>query len=45
MYHIFKKNSQPISRVLSWTVIYLGCLSPNTSSDLPELKCGSHFSW
>lgn len=30
------KMSQPISRVLSWTVIYLGCLSPNTSSDLPE---------
>lgn len=31
-----KKKSQPISRVLSWTVISLGCLSPNTSSDLPE---------
>jgi hypothetical protein len=28
--------SQPISRVLSWTIIYLGCLSPDTSSNLPE---------
>jgi hypothetical protein len=29
--------SQPISRVLSRTVIYLGLLSPTTSSSLPEL--------
>ena len=34
--------SQSISRVLSWTIIYLGCVSPYTSSDLPELKCGPH---
>src|SRR5579883_354564 len=32
--------SQSISRVLSWATIYLGCLSPNTSSDLPELSTG-----
>ena len=25
------------------TTIYLGCLSPDTSSDLPELKCGPHL--
>jgi hypothetical protein len=40
---IEEKKSQPISRVLSWTVIYLGCLSPDTSSNLPELKCGPHL--
>ena len=33
-----KKRSQPISRVLSWAIIHLGCASPRTSSDLP----GSH---
>lgn len=33
-----KKISQSISRVLSRAVIYLGCLSPNTSSDLPKLS-------
>ena len=33
-----KDSSSPISRVLSWTIIYLGYSSPNTSSDLPELK-------
>jgi hypothetical protein len=31
-------GSRPISRVLSWTVIHLGCTSPYTSRDLP----GSH---
>jgi len=33
-----RTKSQPISRVLSRTAIYLGCLSPNTSSDLPKLQ-------
>jgi len=31
-----KKLSQPISRVLSWTIIHLGITSPLCSSDLPE---------
>jgi len=30
-----EKRSRPISRVLSWTAIHLGCASPRTSSDLP----------
>jgi len=34
------KMSQPISRVLSWTIIYLGCLSPSNSCNLPELSAG-----
>jgi len=34
------KWSQPISRVLSWTVIHLGCTSPHTSSNLPEPSAG-----
>ena len=29
-------ESRPISRVLSWTIIHLGLLSPASSSDLPE---------
>jgi hypothetical protein len=29
------KKSRPLSRVLSWTVIPLGCASPRSSSDLP----------
>ena len=32
--------SQPISRVLSWTVIPLGFASPRTSSNLPESSAG-----
>src|SRR5262249_23669776 len=32
--------SQPISRVLSWAIIYLGCLSPNISCSLPKLSAG-----
>jgi hypothetical protein len=32
--------SQPISRVLSRTIINLGCLSPNTSSSLPKPSAG-----
>jgi len=32
--------SQSISRVLSRAVIYLGCLSPGTSSSLPKLSAG-----
>ena len=35
-----KRRSQPISRVLSWTTIHLGCLSLNTSSSLPESSAG-----
>ena len=35
-----KKRSRPISRVLSWTVIHLGCVSPRTSSDLPGNSAG-----
>ena len=31
-----KEWSQPISRVLSWTIIHLGAASPRPSSDLPE---------
>ena len=31
-----EKLSQPISRVLSWTIIHLGITSPLCSSDLPE---------
>src|ERR1017187_2918511 len=37
-----KKGSRPLSRVLSWTVIPLGCASPHTSSDLPGSPCGPH---
>jgi len=33
-------RSWPISRVLSRTVIHLGCLSPDTSSDLPGSGAG-----
>jgi hypothetical protein len=32
--------SRPVSRVLSWTVIHLGCVSPHTSSDLPGNRAG-----
>ena len=35
-----KRRSQPISRVLSWTVIPLGCASPRTSSNLPGNGAG-----
>ncbi len=37
-----KKGSRPLSRVLSWAVIPLGCASPRTSSDLPGSPCGPH---
>jgi len=33
-------QSKPVSRVLSWTVIHLGCMSPYTSSNPPESKLG-----
>lgn len=36
--HANNTRSQSISRVLSWTIIYLGYLLPNTSSSLPELS-------
>jgi len=32
--------SQPISRVLSWTIIYLGRTSLCASSNLPKLSTG-----
>jgi hypothetical protein len=35
-----KKMSQPVSRVLSWTVIHLGPASPRASSNLPESGAG-----
>jgi hypothetical protein len=38
-----KSRSEPISRVLSWTVIHLGCLSPSTSSNLPGPSAGHTF--
>lgn len=31
----------PVSRVLSWTVIHLGRLSPDASCNLPEPSAGS----
>ena len=34
------KVSRPISRVLSWTVIHLGTMSPSPSSDLPGSSAG-----
>ena len=36
------KKSRPLSRVLSWTAIPLGCASPRSSSDLPGSPCGPH---
>ena len=40
--HLVRKviRSQPVSRVLSWTVIHLGYTSPHTSSNLPEPGTG-----
>ena len=38
-----ESGNQPISRVLSWTVIHLGSESPLTSSDLPESGAGSTY--
>jgi hypothetical protein len=32
--------SRPVSRVLSWTIIHLRCMSPCTSSNLPESSAG-----
>ena len=32
--------SRPVSRVMSWIIIYLGLLLPTASSDLPESKPG-----
>jgi hypothetical protein len=40
---VLQKRSQPISRVLSWTIIPLECASPRTSSDLPGSRCEPHF--
>ena len=31
----YKALSKTVSRVMSWMVIYLGCLSPDSSSGLP----------
>jgi len=35
-----KRTSRPISRVLSWAIIHLGCMSPHTSSNLPRNSAG-----
>src|SRR5512139_3252237 len=35
-----KERSRPVSRVLLWTAIHLGHLSPGTSSDLPGNRAG-----
>ena len=35
-----QSGSRPISRVLSGTVIHLGCASPHTSRDLPGSRAG-----
>ncbi len=35
-----EKMSSSISRVLSWTVIHLGCTSPYISSNLPGSSAG-----
>jgi hypothetical protein len=35
-----RRGSRPVSRVLSWTAIPLGCASPHTSSDLPGNSAG-----
>ncbi len=37
---VLKRGSQPVSRVLSWTTIHLGCMSPYTSSGLPGGNAG-----
>ena len=37
------RKSQPISRVLSWTVIHLGHASLHTSSNLPVFSAGRAF--
>jgi len=34
------KVSKPMSRVLSWMIIYLDLLSPVSSSNLPESATG-----
>jgi hypothetical protein len=36
------EKSRPLSRVLSWAAIPLGCASPRSSSDLPGSPCGPH---
>ena len=38
--HKYQIISRPVSRVMSWMVIYLGLLLPTASSDLPESKPG-----
>ena len=38
---IDKRKSRPISRVLSRTVIHLGCKSPCSSSNLPRNRAGN----
>ena len=37
-----EKGSRPVSRVLSWATIPLGCASPRSSSGLPGSPCGPH---
>jgi len=38
--NIKERKSRPISRVLSRTVIHLGCKSPCSSSNLPRNRAG-----
>ena len=42
-FNAYKENnkSQPVSRVLSWTIIHLGPASPQASSDQPESSAGN----
>ncbi len=37
---LLKKKRRPISRVLSWTIIHLGLMSPSASSNLPRNSTG-----
>ena len=37
---VLKRGSQPVSRVLSRTIIHLGCMSPYTSCGLPGDNAG-----
>ena len=40
LFCLITKRSRPISRVLSWATIHLGCTSPCTSSGLPGSSRG-----
>ena len=40
--HQAERRSGPMSRVLSWTVIYLVCTLPCSSSHATRTRCGQH---